>query len=324
MILPSYPFRVEVEITSACNLNCLYCYAKGIGTEPQNMENIEFVLDKTKAEADPFELVVLGGEPFMRDDLLNILESAMSKSFTSLGLSTNGTLLTKQSLEQIGRLKNLVDRGLGLQVSLDSTAPNINDATRGMGKATLDGIKLLEKNKIAFSVGIVVTKANYVDIKHSVNDLLQYESLVSINLEVLEPSQAIDQETYASLNIRRAEKEYLYKEVSCLVAEKSDREIPVLGIKPSITCIDTEPLLNTYNFKACTAGLLKAGILTNGDVIPCVNLRFSKLGNIYKQSWSEIWSDAQKRFLRLNLSGPQCISGTLRREEVQKQKCKSI
>lgn len=321
MILPAYPFRVEVEVTNICNLDCMYCYVPH--GKPKNLEKIEYVLAKTKAEADPFELVILGGEPFKRNDLLDILEFARAQSFTSIGMSTNGTLLSTQSEKQIGRLKELVDSGLGLQVSLDSTNPEINNLTRDLGGATLDGIRLLEKNAIGFSIGIVITNLNYKSIKETVADLLHYETLRSINLEVLEPSPNISIKDYVSLNINHNEKERLYGEVTTMVAERSGGKVPVLGIKPTATCADgVEPLLNGYGFKACTAGLLKAAILSNGDVVPCVNLRSVRIGNIYQKSWKKIWSDASERFLSLQRGGPQCLFKELRREEKSRQEVK--
>lgn len=324
MILPSYPFRVEIEATTACDIDCLYCYRDKSKHDSKPLESIKFILTKTKEEANPFELVFLGGEPFMRKDILDIIEFAESKSFTKIGVSTNGTLFDTQSQEQIMRLKSLVDRGLGLQISLDSTDHKINDLTRGMGESTLNGIKLLNDNSIRFGVGIVITRLNYSDIPRTVISLLLYENLVGVNLEVLQPTPFMEDTTYLALNVTPKEKIWLYEEISSL-ASGAGHKIAVTGIRPSITYPkDVEPLLHSYDFKTCTAGLLRGGILANGNVVPCVNLRDVVLGNLYKQSWRDIWSNAVERFTCLRREGPQCIqSNLLRSEEAISRKSRS-
>ena len=79
-------------------------------------------------------------------------------------------------------------------------------------------------------------------------------------------------------------------------------------------------MIDKYNFKSCTAGLLRSGVLVSGDVTPCVTIRDVALGNLYQDSWKEIWNRARERFLGLKeTAGGQCTINLLLRHEASAQ-----
>lgn len=116
MILPEYPFRVEFEVISVCNLNCSYCYAKPFSHEIPSLNKLEYLFRKTKDEAHPFQVIILGGEPFLRKDIIDLLQLA-GEIFRRIGVSTNGTLLSKLNETDAKALKELTYKGvLSIQV----------------------------------------------------------------------------------------------------------------------------------------------------------------------------------------------------------------
>ncbi len=324
MIVPKYPFRVEIEVTSVCNLSCNYCFAKPFKNIIPPLDNIEYLIDKTKREANPFELILLGGEPFVRKDILDILEFAKEKFHSSIGISTNGTLIHKLSLESIARLKNITDdAGIAIQISLDSINPEINNINRGFGELTLKGIEILEKNNIKFNVGIVVTSANYTDVLNTARKLLSYENLTSFNLEILQPTFSLSPREFRNLAIDYNSMSELHDKIAEEI-KKQNKDLLIRGVKLDCTTLGEEqPLISRYEFKSCSAGLLRAGVLVNGNVTPCLLLRNVNVGNLYKETWKEIWNKSRERYLNLRTSVGQCTTENLiRKEESIKAKIK--
>ncbi len=196
-VFPDFPFRVEFEVTSVCNLDCKYCYAKPFTWKPPAFETMEFFFKKTKAEANPFEAVLVGGEPFIRKDMVSLIETANKIFRRGVQISTNGTLLSKLDKKQLSRLKGAIQNGASLQVSIDSFDPKVNDATRGKTSESIEGINTLEKNGISFSVGIVFTNVNSEDVVATTSKLIkEYSYLVSLNLEPLQPTSVLGAEYF--------------------------------------------------------------------------------------------------------------------------------
>ena len=315
MILPDYPFRVEFEINSVCNLDCVYCYAKPFTHRTPSIEDLKFLFKKTHEEANPFEVVLLGGEPFMRKDIIEVIEEATKIFEHGIGISTNGTMLNRLSEEQLSRLRTAVYDGSSLQVSLDSLNPLINNQTRGGGDATMKGLDVLESHTIPFSVGIVLTTINQDDVLQTVKSLLlKYRYLKMLNLEPLRPAASLDLDRYLRLRLNSKKMIEIYEGAKRLVTELNRNDVSIRGVLVDRSDIKDgkAPLLDTYDFRTCTAGLLRAGVLADGTVTPCVTIRNIKLGNLYFESWKEIWDRSKKRFLQLGEIGGQCVMNLLK------------
>jgi MoaA/NifB/PqqE/SkfB family radical SAM enzyme len=129
--LRGYPIWVSWQVTYACNFHCLGCqYWK---------EEVNFSREAREREASPDDFRVAaaklselgsllinlaGGEPFLRQDLPEIVHSVAAQHFPML--TTNGWLVTEHNA------RALWDAGLwGISVSLDFSDPGAHDAQRG-------------------------------------------------------------------------------------------------------------------------------------------------------------------------------------------------
>lgn len=328
LVLPRTPFRVEYEITGFCNLDCVYCYAKPLSHEEPSFEQLEYLFKKTQKEVNPFEVALVGGEPFMRKDIISILQMANSIFETAICVSTNGTLLCRLSKGDLEELKALYGYGaknLGnFQISLDSIDPAINERTRGLTSLTIKGMDALEQNGIPFAVSFVITSFNSNFVANTVEHLLKaYKNAIAITVEPLQKTITMDNKTYELLRVPITEFQLVIDDIKSVIQESGRIDITVHG--GIDMCMENEFLLNTYNFKICTAGLLRASVLTNGDVVPCFIIRNQIVGNVYREPWETIWKRSLERFLQLNLSNvnnsAQCLgTNNLLRTEREKQK----
>jgi MoaA/NifB/PqqE/SkfB family radical SAM enzyme len=101
----SQPFFFVISPSMRCNLHCLGCYA---GNYPQKDKLSYDVIDQTLKDAKTmgiYFVTVSGGEPFFRDDILDLFASHNDIYFQ---VFTNGTLIDSTLARKIARLGNIV------------------------------------------------------------------------------------------------------------------------------------------------------------------------------------------------------------------------
>jgi TusA-related sulfurtransferase len=123
-----------------CNLHCDYCCVRSSPTAPRRELGLARVqrITREAAELGVKEIFVTGGEPFLREDIGEILISCAAAAPTTV--LTNGMLFTGRRAESLRALPH--DR-IVLQISLDSATPELHDLHRGPGTwaRTREGIQ---------------------------------------------------------------------------------------------------------------------------------------------------------------------------------------
>jgi pyruvate-formate lyase-activating enzyme len=113
-----------------CNLHCDYCCVRSSPTAPRRELGLARVqrIAREAAELGVKEIFVTGGEPFLLEDIGEILVSCAAAAPTTV--LTNGMLFAGRRAESLRALPR--DRVV-LQISLDSATPNLHDLHRGPG-----------------------------------------------------------------------------------------------------------------------------------------------------------------------------------------------
>ena len=312
-VLPTTPFRVEFEVISRCNLKCKYCYAMPFTQKMTPLEDLRYLFRKTKNEVDPFEIIILGGEPFLRPDIITVLEDAKMIFGKNVGMSTNGTLLPNLSDAEFDRLRAFSGGLPMIQISLDSSDPQINDALRGGGEMVLKGMSVLDGHNIPFAAGILPTTNNQHDIARTARELLnRFDQLKTINIENLQAVKIMTPSEYRRLLTTGEKREQLWYEVSSIAKELGRLDVKITGLEKEYTSNKT--MIDRANFTTCTAGVLRSGVLTDGGVTVCLMVR-EPIGDLFKESWYDIWSRATRSFRNSRVNVPQCVyQNVLRRE----------
>lgn len=156
------PVNVTWEITLKCNLACRHCLSDAGKTMQAELDfNQCRSLIQKLAAMQVFQVNIGGGEPFIRDDFLDLLDYAHQNRIVTC-VSTNGTLIDDDLARRLARLKMLY-----LQVSLDGATPAVNDAIRGKGTHAkiLQAADVLAKHGVAFSFNTVLTRINYPQLE---------------------------------------------------------------------------------------------------------------------------------------------------------------
>jgi radical SAM protein len=138
------PFIVIWETTRACALACVHCRAEAIPyRDPRELTTDEArtLIDAVRRFGDPPPLLVLtGGDPLRRPDLVELVRHATASGLTvSLTPSATGAATAE-------RLEALRDAGLArLAVSLDGATAEVHDAFRGVRGSHRHTLRILER-----------------------------------------------------------------------------------------------------------------------------------------------------------------------------------
>jgi pyruvate-formate lyase-activating enzyme len=137
-----------------CNLHCDYCCVRSSPTAPRRELGLSRVqrIAREAAELGVKEIFVTGGEPFLLEDIGEILVSCAAAAPTTV--LTNGTVFTGRRAET---LRALPPDRIVLQISLDSATPDRHDLHRGPGTwaRTREGIQ--RARALGFRVRLAAT-----------------------------------------------------------------------------------------------------------------------------------------------------------------------
>jgi len=162
------------NLVRRCNLLCKHCYAVSADVDfPGELDTHQIF--KVMEDLKSFGVKVLilsGGEPLLRPDIFEISSRAKQMGFY-VGLSSNGTLINADNIEQI--------KAIGydyLGVSLDGIGAT-NDEFRGKEGAfdeALDGLRLAQKAGIKVGLRFTATKDNITELPKML-DLMKTEKI---------------------------------------------------------------------------------------------------------------------------------------------------
>ena len=113
-MLPFCPASSQIIVTDNCNSRCITCSQwKNKSTNELTAEEIYDTLAQLR-ELGVIQVQFTGGEPLLRRDLPSLVERATKLGFQSIGILTNGLLLTGS------RAKELLESGLtAVGISVD-------------------------------------------------------------------------------------------------------------------------------------------------------------------------------------------------------------
>lgn len=157
-----------------CNLTCKHCYSISADTDfPGELSTEEAfaVMDDLKAFGVPV-LILSGGEPLLRPDIFKISTRAKNMGFY-VGLSSNGTLIDRQSIESIAAVGYDY-----VGVSLDGIGATHDRFRRkdGAFDASLAGIRLCRDRRIKVGVRFTMTMDNAHELP-ALLDLIERERI---------------------------------------------------------------------------------------------------------------------------------------------------
>lgn len=303
---------VKIKLTPRCNLRCQYCYYWRMPREEElTLEEVEALFAQLK-ELGCLKIHFSGGEIFLREDTLEILQRARAYKF-KVCLTTNGTLLTKPIAKALVKM-----RVSSVAFSLDSADPKVHDRQRGVKgsfRKTLKAIAYLAsanekyQGRTRIRINMVLTRKNYAQLP----SLLKLAKEMGVN-ELL--PMPVDEKGRKKVKHRLSKKhiqDYNQNIAPAVLALRKEAGFsldtpyvyPFGRTKKEIACAKEGKYAQGFFEKhPCHAPFLHMFIGWNGDVSICCMLqnKLSPLGNVRHNTLKEIfWGEAYQKFRELFL-----------------------
>jgi MoaA/NifB/PqqE/SkfB family radical SAM enzyme len=316
----SLPINITLFITLRCNAMCSFCNLKQIlntRVREMTLDEIKEFINHVKSRKPSF--ILFGGEPFLRKDILGILEAVKSAGLTC-GIFTNGLALPSEKIKELVKLK-LDYVAFSLQGN-----EQVHDklyGVRGAYSRLMEALEFFAANRGQTSVIIhsTLSKDNVSHLDHlfAIRDRLKLNAV-----RVGHPTYF----THSELNKNSifCNKYFQGEDVSLLGGIDDtwdDSDVVVKAAQNLIAMeknnayftpdLDEAEIRSWYSpeFKStrrCLFVYRGVFIYPNGDVFPCESYHY-KMGNILEQNLAEIWNnDKYVKFRRLlkNELSPGC------------------
>lgn len=295
-LLYSVPLSIQLDVTNACNLKCLYCYASS--GEPRkdelSFDEISNLL-KHLADIGVFSIVISGGEPFLRPDICDIIRSACEYDMR-VTVNTNGTLLTQ---EMIKKLRTATDHcktsnKLTITINVEGASAHTHDAIRGgegSFNMTMKGVNNLIKSKIPLRL-IIITVAQKQNLKEipEITKIASKLNAYEHRIISLAPFGR-GMNSYKRHALTPTEWQQVFE-----FRKTCDIEIPVqFGHELFFILSKDEFSRKARYLPACEAGKRSCVISSNGNVYPCKFFYEEQFlaGNIRKEPFFKIWRESK-------------------------------
>jgi 12,18-didecarboxysiroheme deacetylase len=289
------------NVTRACNLKCVHCYARAVDrTQEKELSHEQglSLIDDLAAFGAPVVLFS-GGEPLMRPDLVELANYAVSKGMRAV-ISTNGTLISKDKARELKKV------GLSyVGVSLDGME-EVNDRFRGRKGAFKDAMKgIINCQEAGLKVGLrfTINRMNTAEVPR-IFDLLEENRIPRVCFYHL---------VYAGRGSDLVDEDLDHEETRKVVDLIIDRtkDLHERGMAKEVLTVDNHAdgpyvylrMLEENNPRAEEVlSLLKMNEgNSSGRGIGCVSWdgsvhadqfwRHCSFGNVLERPFSEIWSD---------------------------------
>jgi radical SAM protein with 4Fe4S-binding SPASM domain len=302
------PYVISWNLTYRCNLACEHCYLDAGGRPLVQTEafadrselstnECRKVIDDIAAFAPEALVILTGGEPLLRRDIIPIIRYANEKQLWVV-VGTNGVSITPTLAELLKR-----EGVRGLALSLDALDAERHDGfrrVRGAWDNTVRGAKILTSVGLPFIVQTTVGR-------HNLDELADIAAFAHTELSAKVWNLYFLVQTgrgeYVS-DIAPEEYDGVLAELSRIQRAYTSKMIVNAKCAPHYVKRLYEedpdsPFLKSYTQGAggCPAGSHYMGIRPNGDVTPCPYLPVFG-GNLRRSGLAELWRESEP-FVRI-------------------------
>jgi MoaA/NifB/PqqE/SkfB family radical SAM enzyme len=313
--LPALPEALSVEVTRRCIARCVMCniWRTPAGPELAARDWLELLASPVLRELR--ELDVTGGEPFLRDDLVELLQGVAGLKATrlarlcSVAITTNG-LLTRKVLRDVGAAVAPLERaGVALVFACGMDAVGeVHDRIRGHPgawsklDATIEGLARLREEHPTLVLGVktTVTRYNVAELDRICRYAEGHGLFTIISPYILTSNRYANIDREDALALSPGDLEEL----------RRFYEGP--RFRWSVHRQELVRFLETGRMeKPCSAGMNYFFIRSSGELFPCPIAGTTSLGNVKLAPLEELLrSEAAARFRRRVRALPECATCT--------------
>jgi len=322
---PTLPVSLTVSVTNQCNSRCKTCSIWSHFNDHAELKINEFKTEEFEKTFEKFGQNIFwatlsGGEPFLRQDLLQIFESLCKNCHPAIvNIPTNGLLSSTIETQIKKMLEQNFDTDLTLNISLDGVGDK-HEKIRGVPGNfrkmldTYERVRKLKEEFPRFQVGI-----HTVISKFNINDVVEvYEFAKTLSPDSYITEVAEHRTELFNLEDNITPDADSYKKI----VEELSRHIrsDYLHSKKNVSKITQSFRLEYYRLAAqvlrknrqvipCYAGYASCQITSVGDVWPCCILGYDKhMGNLRETDYDfkKIWKSQKAKEIRAFIKNKNC------------------
>lgn len=297
--LPLYfpPNLINARVTLKCNLSCKQCWVwQKNSIDDLSTNEWKKIILNIKNSIGPFFLRFYGGEPFCRNDLLDLISFSSQNEISSL-ITTNGTYINRSVANELVRNKLIL-----MQISLDGMRPETHDILRGVEgtyRKAMSAIELLQ-GKVPIQINTTIMQNNLDEIvdlaDFSLKNKIQISFQGILNFDKIDYTRCgfVSQDSY--LFPKNLDKiNYVIDE---LIIRKKRYNSSIVN---NLTQLKN---LKTYYRNPAELNKIHCGAIINnqftvketGKVFLCV--LYKSIGNVAISPFSDIWNSEEAAQIR--------------------------
>lgn len=298
------PIWSGLKVTGLCNFACEHCWAR-LAKEKRTYKEIIAAVDKLH-EIGVLHITVSGGEPFLRDDIKDILKYIKHKGM-HLSVYTNGSLLSKKLIDE---LETIMDETDVVQISLDGANKDTFYKQRKsmLFEKVLENIGFLGSSCITTRVNMVATYINISEIE------AVYKICNKLKVDTFSLSYVYDLNKGKSIYNKECIDKYLEQVTKCiglsdLYQTKFKPFIPIdyYSVQAQRSIYHDKVKFPSYDL------MLYRFINSKGDIYPEVSLEEPelKIGNIFEDDAEVILNksiEIGNKLIMRDLKNTKCAS----------------
>ncbi len=305
------PGNVTISTTFRCNSRCLTCNVYERPVVELSAEEWDRVFVSLGRAVTWFTFS--GGEPFLRPDLADIIESAYRRCRPKvINIPTNGTFPDRVVKAAERLTKTFKGTQLVLNVSLDAVGER-NDVIRGYKKdyqlatETFRRLKALGAPNLTVGIHSVISTHNVHDFPAIADHLMD----LGPDQYIAEPAEErVELQTMGTgITPEPADFDGAITHLERRLTERRDDGLPALtrAIRLVYYRLARETLRRNEQTIPCYAGIASAHIAATGDVWACCT-KAKPLGNMREAGFDfdAIWRSAAAREERRSIKNKEC------------------
>lgn len=200
------PFSVVFALTYDCQCGCIHCSVGDYARQKNDLstEEVKSIIDFIDWWG-PFKITFFGGEPSLRNDLIQLVKYASLKG-VRVSIDTNGILLDEETII------NLKDAGISnINISVDSSNESTHDALRkkqGCFQSAIRALELCVKHSIPCLISTYASKRAIKD--KDLEKIIKLAKEIGVNgVKILFPILSGRWRESKEENLNSIEKEYV-------------------------------------------------------------------------------------------------------------------
>lgn len=269
--------EASIFVTYRCNAKCSMCNTWKYPSKQEEEITLE-IIDKLP---NNFSFInVAGGEPFIREDIEDII-SLLRKKSKRIVISTNG-YFTDRIIKLINKFPDV-----GIRISVEGL-PSINDEIRGIKDGFDHALRtLLQLREMgAKDIGVAIT----ISDKNVYSLIEMYNLMESMNMELA--TSSVHNSFYFHKNDNNImDKELVAKEFEKLSAKMLKSNNPKKWFRAYFNYGMAYKIRNNKRLFPCTVGIDSFRLNPFGKIIPCEGMNSEiEMGDLKTQTFEEIWN----------------------------------